>query len=101
MNDNIKQAYLDKMSAQLKEWGAKVEVVKAKFAQGGADMRIDYHKKIEDWQQKESVLKTKMEELRKAGVDGYESVKASVQNAWNEVNGLIDSLEENKNDSRK
>ena len=96
MNDGAKQAYLDKMTAQLREWSAKVDVVKAKVAQGAADIRIDYHNQIESWQGKESVFKEKIEELRLAGADGYESIKSGVQKTWNELTALVSTLEGKK-----
>jgi len=94
MNEQIKQAYLDKSSAQLKEWEAKVDVVKAKVAQGAAVVRIDYHSQIERWQEQEQSFKLKLEELRATGVESFETMKSNVQNIWNEIGSLIQSLEE-------
>ncbi len=96
MNKATKDAYLDKMSAQLGEWGARLAVVKAKIAQGSADVRIDYQKQISDWQKKEANFKAKMEELRAAGAEGYEAVKASAHTAWTELATIVDKFGDKK-----
>ena len=100
MTEEIKQAYVDKMSAQLREVGAKVEVVKARIAKSTAEVRIAYHKQIAEWNDKETLLKTKMEELRQAGSESFESIKWKVQNLWTEVAELSTSIEENKNNEQ-
>ena len=101
MNDATKQAYLDKMSAQLREWGAKVDVVKAKLAQGTADIRIDYHKQIESWHEQELAFKHKMTELGAVGADGFEVMKTAAQKSWNEVTSFVDNLESKINEKLK
>lgn len=96
MNKATKDAYLDKMSAQLDLWSARLDVVKAKVAKGSADVRIDYQKQISDWQNKETAFKAKMEELRTAGTEGYEAVKASAQSAWTELNIIVEKFGDKK-----
>ncbi len=101
MNDASRQATLDKMTAQLQEWGARADVIKAKLAQGAADIRIDWHRQMETWGEKESVFKAKMEEIRSASADGLENLKSGAQGVWSEITALFASIEENKNESRK
>jgi hypothetical protein len=101
MNDGAKQAYLDKMTAQLREWGAKVEVVKARIAMGTADMRVTYHNQIEKWNESEPMLKRKLEELRSAGIEGFEALKSGAQNTWDDMNLLVETLEDKQNEIKK
>jgi len=68
MNNNRKQAYIDKMSAQLNEWSAKLEL----------SMRADSA-------EKEAQFKKKLEDLRTAGSEKFESMKTSVHDAWLEL----------------
>ncbi len=85
MTDLLKQAYLDKMKAELKILGAKVDVVKAQLAKETAGLRIDVHTQIENWQTKESSFNKKLEELLASGAETFETVKASVQTAWDDL----------------
>jgi len=98
MNENVKQAYLDKTTAQLQEWTAKVDVVKARIAKDTADVRIAYHTKIENWQTKESVFKSKLAALQAAGDESFEALKSGAQSIWNEMGQIIKSLEGKKNE---
>jgi hypothetical protein len=93
MNDDAKQAYLDQSAAQLREWTAKIELTKAHIAAGAAGLRLDYQLQIENWQKKEIAFKEKLEELRQSGAAGFDTMKSGVQNVWNEINKLIESLE--------
>ena len=98
MNENVRQAYIDQTTAQMREWSAKIDVFKAKIAKESAGVRLDYHSKIENWQEKESVLKQKMADLRAAGEEGFESIKTGIQSIWSEMNNIISSIEDNKNE---
>ncbi len=89
MNQDTKHAYADKMAAQLKEWGAKADVVKAKIAKGTADARIDYHEWVADWHKKESAFRSKLEEVKEASAEGFEKVKAGAQIIWDELSNLM------------
>lgn len=94
MNQETKQAYLDRSAAQISEWSAKLDVVRAKVAQASADVRIDYHKQIDSWQEKQTAFKQKVDELRASGAEGFETIKTGAQNVWNELSTLVQSLEE-------
>lgn len=102
MNEGANKAYVDKLTAQLQEWGAQVDVMKAKVAKGTADVRIDFHNQIENWQERESALRQKVEALRTKGADGFESMKADVQTAWDDTNNFFQSIIKGEtNDSKK
>lgn len=94
MNESTKQAYLDKSNAQLKEWGLKIEVIKAKMEHGSAEARIQFHRQMDTWQEKESALKVKLEEFRNATADNFEVAKAGAQSVWNEVTTLMSSIKD-------
>lgn len=101
MTQESKQAYLDKMNAQLREWTAKVEVVKARLAKDTAQVRIDYHNQIEKWTMQESAFKQHLTDLHAIGNEGYESLKGTVQTAWTDLKNLTTAIEENKTDEKK
>jgi len=89
-----KQAYLDEMDSQIKEWGTRVKDMKARVTKGAAGVQTNYHNLLERWQEKEATLKHKMEELRLASTASFETMKSGVQNVWNEIDFLIASLKE-------
>jgi hypothetical protein len=86
---SLKDAYVAKMEAQLKEWSAELSSLKAKMEKATAQGKIEYHKQIEASQAKQEALKRKLEELKKAGEDRWEALKTGVEGAWNEFKTSI------------
>ena len=89
MNQETANAYIDKMSAQLKEVGAQVEIVKAQIAKGAAHLRSDYHTQIEDWHKRETNFKAELEKLRSSGAETFETVKHNAQSMWTELSHFV------------
>jgi hypothetical protein len=100
VNEATKQAYIDKTAAQLKEWSAKVDVIVARMSVESANNRIEWNKKLESWQQKETVLKTKLESMRSAGIESFEIMKVEAQSVWTGLSHFITSLEEKNNETK-
>ncbi len=94
MNTETKQAYLDKTVAQLGEWNGRLDALKARASQFNEDVRTDYNQKIESWQEKQTAFSQSIAELRSSSVDGFENLKSGMQNAGNEIDSLIKTLEE-------
>ncbi len=71
---STKEAYQKKIEAQVKEWEAKIDVLKAKMATANAEQRIRYEKQIE-------AVQAKRQNLR----DKFNTLKNSGENAWEEL----------------
>jgi hypothetical protein len=80
-----RKAYEEKLDAQLREWSAQTALLKAKADKAKADVKIDYYKTIEALQHKQDEAKTKLQELKTAGDEAWEAVKAGAEKAWAEV----------------
>jgi len=80
-----RKAYEEKLDAQLKEWNAQIALLKAKAANAEADVKIDYYKTIDAFEHKEKEAKTKLQELKTAGDEAWEAVKAGMEKTWAEV----------------
>jgi hypothetical protein len=84
MNDKRK-AYEEKLDAQLKEWNAQIDLLKAKADKAKADVKIDYYKTIDTLQRKQDAARTKLQELKTAGDEAWEDLKTGAEKAWSEV----------------
>jgi len=82
---SAKQAYEKKLEARLDEWKAEIEKLKAKAAGAEADAQLQYEKEIDNLQKRQAEARQKLEELRKAGDDAWEDMKAGIENAWSEL----------------
>ena len=80
-----RKAYEEKLDAQLKEWNAQIALLKAKAENAKADAKIDYYKTIEALEHKQDEAKTKLQELKTAGDEAWEDVKAGAEKVWAEV----------------
>ena len=80
-----RKAYEEKLDAQLKEWNARIALLKAKDENAKADAKIDHYKIIEALEHKQGEAKAKLTELKTAGDEAWEAVKAGAEKAWTEV----------------
>jgi nucleotide-binding universal stress UspA family protein len=85
-----KKAYQEKIEAQLKEWGAKIEEVKAKAEKSKAELKMKYEKQVEDLRAKQDVVQKKLQELRESGEDAWEGLKTGTEKSLDELKGSLD-----------
>jgi len=81
----MKEAYQDKMEAQLREWQAKIDVLKAKADKAGTEQRIKYHERIEKLRTQKKAAEAKLAELRNASEGAWEDLKTGVEMAWEDL----------------
>ena len=87
-----KNAYVAKMEAQLKELGAELSKLKAKAQQAVAQGRIDYNERLRASQTEYDSVSRKVEEIKNAGEQQWEAMKAGVDGAWEHLKKSVDSL---------
>lgn len=81
----IQDAYKQKMAAQLKEWGAQLDLLEAKVENVGADIKIKRAKELHELRAKMSVASVKMNELEKASGEAWEQVKQTADQVWEDL----------------
>lgn len=86
----LKDAYAEKMEPQLREWGAKLDELKAKADKAEASAKIEYHKQIDSLRSKQDATGAKLRELRAARDDAWEAIKQGVEGAWTEMKNAMD-----------
>lgn len=82
---NKRQAYEDKIEAQLKEWSAELDLLSAKADKTKAEAKIEYFKTLETLQVKHDEAKTRLMEIRAASEDAWEDLKAGGEKAWADI----------------
>lgn len=80
-----KEAYKQKIRAQLDEWRADADKLKARMKKKQADSEIDYSKYINELKEKQQKARTKLEQLEDAGEDAWEDIKAGLEKATDEL----------------
>ncbi len=78
---NSKQAYEKKVQAQLDEWSAEMDKLKAKAEQADADAKLKLNDEIDEIQAKRKVAEEKLQELKSASDDAWDDVKRGIDAA--------------------
>lgn len=89
---DIKEAYKQKMEAQLKELGAQINLLEARIESAGADLNIKRLQELKALRAKLHVASEKVNELKKASGEAWEQVKETADTIWKELKtGVADA----------
>jgi chromosome segregation ATPase len=87
----LKEAYQQKIEAQLDEWNAEIDRMKARASKAEADAKLEYDKQIKELRLKQQAVQEKLRNLKDAGEDAWEDLKAGVELAWESLGEAIKS----------
>jgi len=73
------------MEKRLKHWGAQLDELVAKAGEAGTEIKADYHKHLDDLKLRHKAAQAKLDELKAASGAEWESFKAGVESAGNEL----------------
>ena len=86
-----KEAYRKKLEAQMREWSAKIDLLKARADQAEAEAKIEYRNRIEDLRKKRAVLQEKLNELKKASDAAWKDIKVGTERAATDLRDALQS----------
>lgn len=89
---SMKEAYEQKLQAQLDKWSADIDKLKAKADSAEADLQLEYYKKIEELRSMQETAVDKLFELKDASDDAWQDIKAGVENAWDSLGNALNSF---------
>ncbi|MCK9472340.1 hypothetical protein [Sulfurimonas sp.] len=98
---STKDAYKQKIEAELELVKAHLDVLKAKAKSATADMRISYSKEIETIENNYAIVQLKLSELGKAGEGAWEHLKKDIENSWNSLRAYAKKIPDNINEIKK
>lgn len=87
----MKEAYKKKLQAQLDEWSAEIDRLKAKSNKAQADAQLEYYKEIDELRSMQEGARSKLSKLKKAGDDAWEELTAGIDNAWDSIGSSLKS----------
>jgi chromosome segregation ATPase len=85
----MKEAYQEKTRARLREWQARVDVLKARADKAEAEKKIEYHEQIEALRSKQEQARQKLDALQAAGEGAWEDLKAGVDSALDDLGEAV------------
>jgi uncharacterized coiled-coil DUF342 family protein len=90
----LKEAYQEKLEAQLREWSAKISELKAKADQASADAKIKMYQELDDLKARKGAAQEKLNEIKAAGAEKWESLRAGadqtladLKSRWETIKG--------------
>jgi multidrug resistance efflux pump len=84
-NMENRDEYHDKMEAQLSEWGAEIDKLKAEADQAATDTRQGYYDQVEALRSKQAVIQMKLQELKTSNDGAWWDLKEGLDHSWNEI----------------
>jgi uncharacterized coiled-coil DUF342 family protein len=75
----MKDAYLQKIDAQMEDWKSEIDKMKAKADKAEAGAKLEYYKQIEELREKQQAAQEKLTELKSSGEDAWEDLKAGFE----------------------
>lgn len=89
-----RKAYESKLDAQLAQWDADLDVLKAKARRAEVDARVNYDKAIDALQRKHAEAGVHLVKLKAATDETWESVKAGTEKCWHELKAMFHGFTE-------
>ncbi len=86
---SMKEAYKQKIEAELRLAQAKLDEFKARAKILTADARVKYAEQIDEIERKVDTTKAKLKELSEASEDNWERFKDGVESAWGAVSAAV------------
>ncbi|MCE7915227.1 MAG: coiled coil domain-containing protein [Nitrosomonas sp. PRO4] len=83
--NNEKQAYQQKIAAQIAEWEAEIELLKAKSKNLAADAKLEFEQQLSELEKNKSQLSAYLSELADKADDAWEDVKDEAEKKWNKL----------------
>ena len=80
-----KEAYQQKLEAELKVWEAEIELWKAKANKVSADARLQLQQQIAGVSVRREAVREKLHQVQAAGGEAWEGLKSGLDAAWTEL----------------
>ena len=91
MTEEKKQAYENKIQAQLDEWQAEINKLKAQAQEKGADAQIAYNEQLAKLEEKKDNAAAKLDAVKSASDNAWQDLKGGVQQATQDLSDVLDS----------
>jgi hypothetical protein len=89
-----RKVYETQLDAQLAQWKADIDVLKAKARRAEVDAKVSYDKAIDALEQKHGEAGKHLRELQTASDEAWENVKAGTEKVWLEIKSVFQSTAE-------
>ncbi|MEJ2361283.1 MAG: hypothetical protein P8Z75_07630 [Gammaproteobacteria bacterium] len=82
---DTKEAYKNKLKAQLAEWEAQINLLDAKTKNAAADVQVKYAQELDQLRHQQRKAADKLTELEHASGEAWQEIKVSADQVWDEL----------------
>ena len=80
-----RKIYIDKLTTQLKEWDDEVNELETRVERAKADAKERLKEKIDELRTKKDAAQNRLQEIRVASDDAWESLKEGLEKSWSDL----------------
>jgi len=91
VNEKTIDAYQQKVRAQIKEMRAKMQMFEANAEKAGADMRIKYQEKLNDWKSRFKDVEMKLDKLSDTAEENWDDVRSNIDETMKELSNTFEN----------
>ncbi|KIH75577.1 hypothetical protein SAMN05660860_00300 [Geoalkalibacter ferrihydriticus] len=94
MDKEKKEAYRRKIEAQLEEWNAEFDVLKARAKKAGAESQMKFDQQIEELKKRRENVRERLKELQKSSDEAWHKMRDGIDKAVAELKSAWDKAKE-------
>ncbi len=79
---STRDAYVQKLKAQIDDWNADITKLEAKTGQASADLRIKYEQSLDSLRAERDQVSGKLEQIQESSEDAWEEFQGSAEDLW-------------------
>lgn len=88
--DSKQQALVDKYEAKREQVEARLQLLKARAKEAGADSRVELNEQIEALEARKASAQSRLHELREAGEGAWQDLADGAESAWKSLGEAMD-----------
>lgn len=86
------ELYAHKMEAQLREWGARLDQLKAKADKASIEAKIEMRKHVDEMATMTETAKKHLADFKASSADSWKDVKQDVENGWAHLTANLEAF---------
>jgi uncharacterized coiled-coil DUF342 family protein len=95
MDEEKKDLYRKKIEAQIEEWDAQIDVLKAKAKKTGSEARLRLDRQIDDLKSRRETIRTHLKDMQKSGDEAWHKLRDRVDHAVGELKNAWENIKKN------
>lgn len=85
ITDKEKEAYAERLQAEIDSWNADINKLRAKAKLASADVQQKYYEEIEQIEERRDALEARFNELKAANAGAWDDLRQGVERAWQDM----------------